>query len=282
MKKQKKQFQAKSEFKVSYFLWTARKDRDGLCPVYIKSKQNSKTQIVHNTDVKILESQWNWGTKKHPKNEPKNKPEKLLTLETNLKQTYRDLLAQGYEPNLSDLLAHQNDTPKPSDKNVVKWCDDYIKSTKYSEGQRKAIRTLKSNIKDFRPSLTFDKIKTPVLERFFEHLTDKNVANNSQYKRLRALVNVASHAGLIIPDLINYRISYSTKNAIKVRLNWPEVKKVMDTKTQSDLEAMAKDVFMLACFSGLRISDILTIQQGELHDYHYERVQTKTKTTVLV
>lgn len=121
-----------------------------------------------------------------------------------------------------------------------------------------------------------------MLDRFFDHLTEKKVANNSQYKRLRALVNVAKHAGQNIPDLMTYQIPYSTKNALKVRLNWAEVKKVMETETINDLEAIAKDVFLLACFSGLRISDILTVGQGELHEYHYERIQTKTKTTVLV
>lgn len=273
---------AKSEFKVSYFLWIARKDKEDKAPVYIKSKQNSDAQIVYNTGVKLLNEQWNWGTKKKPKNEPKNKPAVLIDLETKLKETYRELFAQGYEPTLTDLIANKDKERKPSDSGIVTWCNDYLKSTKYSEGQKKSVRTLKSNIKDFRPGLTFDKIKTPVLERFFEHLTEKGVANNSQYKRLRALVNVAVHAGQSIPDLTNYRISYSTKNALKQRLNWPEVKKILETATENNLEAIAKDAFLLACFSGLRISDILTLDKGGLHDYHYERQQIKTKQQVMV
>lgn len=275
----KAQFRVKPEFQVTYFLWKARKDKNGNAPVYIRSKQNSDKQIPHNTGVKIHPQEWS-----KSKREPKNKPAALIELERKLKETYRDLLAQGYEPNLTDLLKHQNDARKPTDKNIVAWCDDYNKSGKYSEGQKKAIRTLKSNIKDFRQGLTFDKIKTPLLEKFFEHLTEKKVANNSQYKRLRGLVNVASHAGQNIPDLNNYKISYSTKNALKVRLNWTEVKKAMETETINELEALAKDVFMLACFSGLRISDILTIERGTLHDLpaHYERIQTKTKHPVLV
>jgi integrase len=273
----------KTEFQISYFLWQARKDKNGLCPVYIKSKQNSDKQIVYNTGVKLLKDQWNFGTKKKPKNEPKNKPGKLLTLENELTATYRDLYAQGKDPiTLNDLLDNKGKRRKPTDKNIIAWCDDYLKSDKYSEGQKKAVSTLKSNIKDFRAFLTFDKIKTPLLEGFFEHLTEKGVANNSQYKRLRAMVNIAAHAGQSIPDLTNYKISYSTKNALKQRLNWQEVKKVMKTKTESNIEATAKDVFLLACFSGLRISDIQTLNQGELHDYHYERIQTKTGQPVMV
>ena len=56
----------------------------------------------------------------------------------------------------------------------------------------------------------------------------------------------------------------------------------MQTETNTGLEAVSKDVFLLACFSGLRISDLLTLNRGELHDYHYQRIQTKTKREVLV
>lgn len=293
----------KAEFKVSYFLWKDRAGSDGLAPVYIRSMQNSEKQIPYNTGVKMHTSQWNYGTKKRPKNEPKNKPAALLELERKLKETYRDLVAHGHEPNLTQLLEHRNDTRKPTDMGIVAWCDDYLKG-QYSEGQKKAVRTLRTNfagtepkkrknkkgekddqekkIPGFSPSLTFDKLTKPRLKAFFEYLTLKGVANNSQYKRLRALVNVANHANIDLPHLNNYQLPYETKNALKTRLTPAEVKAIMKTETKSNLEQVAKDVFLLACFSGLRISDILSLNRGELHEYHYERVQTKTKMPVLV
>lgn len=266
----------KAEFQVTYFLWKARTDKSGLAPVYIRSKQNSKKQISYNTGVKLHKDQWN-----PKKREPKNKPATLLELEGKLKATYRDLSAQGYEPDFALLLKHLNDVRKPTDKGIIAWCEDYLRSD-YSEGQKKAVRTLKTNIEGFNESLTFDKLTKPRLKNFFEHLTKTGVANNSQYKRLRALVNVANHANIDLPHLTSYQLPYESRNVLKVRLNWTEVQAVMKTETGSKLEAVAKDVFLLACFSGLRISDILTIRQGELHDYHYERLQTKTKSTVLV
>ncbi len=274
----------KAEFQITYFLWKARKDKDGLAPVYIRSKQNSDKQISYNTGVKIDPHQWNV-----KKNEPKSKPETLGDLETKLKATYKDLSNQGYEPTLTDLLTHQNDSRKPTDKNIVAWCDDYLKSP-YSAGQKKSVHTLKTNlagvekkkIAGFNSSLTFDKLTKPRIKSFFEWLTSHGVANNSQYKRLRALINVAEHANLVIPDLKSYEMPYSTANALKPRLTWHEVKKVMETEANSDLEQVAKDVFLLACFSGLRIDDILTLNQGELHKFYYERIQNKTKQPVLV
>ena len=266
----------KAEFQVTYFLWKSRADKHGQAPIYIRSKQNASKQTSYNTGVKIHPQQWN--KKRH---EPKNKPVALVELERKLTDTYRDLMHDGHEPDLPLILKHLNDSRKPGDKGIISWCDDYEKA-QYSEGQKKAVRTLKSNIESFNKGLTFDKLTKPRLVAFFEHLTGKGVANNSQYKRLRALVNVANHANIECPHLGNYELPYETKNALKARLTWHEVKAIMATDAKTNMESVAKDAFLLACFSGLRISDMLTLNRGELHEYHYERIQTKTKLPVLV
>lgn len=207
----------KSEFKISYFLWKSREDKNGLIPVYIRSMQNSTKQHSINTGVKLLKDQWNFGTKKRPKNEPKNKPAKLIELEAKLKETYRDLSSQGHEPDLSQLMTHLNDVKKPRNQSIVSWCTDYdqakihnkkkeIYEPKYSEGKRKAVRTLKTNIQGFSAGLTFDKLTTPQIDKFLDYLTGQDVANNSQYKRLRAFVNVAKHAGIDCLALTNYKM----------------------------------------------------------------------------
>lgn len=271
----------KAEFQVTYFLWKSRKNAEG-SPVYIRSKQNSAKQISYYTGIRIQSDQWN-----KSKNEPKNKPGKLIELETKLKNTYRDLAAQGHEPNLNDLLSHLNDVKKPTNKNIVAWCDDFLRSP-YSEGQKKAVKTLRFNLagdKDatgYNKNLTFDQLSKPKLKAFFEYLTERGVANNSQYKRLRALINVADHANLNLPELKSYSLPYSTVNSLQPRLTWQEVKSVMNTEAKTKVEQIAKDVFLLACFSGLRIEDLLTLNQGELHQFYYERVQQKTKYPVYV
>ncbi|MFZ2904603.1 MAG: tyrosine-type recombinase/integrase [Cyclobacteriaceae bacterium] len=265
----------KDYFKISYFFWKSRANEEGI-PVYIRSKQNSKSQFTYNTGVRLLKDQWHV-----KKNRPKILPAKLEELEKKLQDSYTDLLNQGNEPTLKDLIENLDKAKKPLGSSIIGWCNDYLNSP-YSEGQKKAVKTIKTNITEHNKALTFDKLTKPRIKAFFEHLTKQGVANNSQYKRLRALINVANHANIDIPALTSYELPYSTVNALKTRLTWAEVKSVMQTDSENDLEQVAKDVFLLACFSGLRISDILSLQRGELNDFHYERLQTKTKQPVLV
>lgn len=271
----------KAHFQVTYFLWTARKNKDGTSPVYIRSQQNTNERMIYNTGLKLREDQWNFGTAKKPRNEPKNKPAKLIDLERKLQDTYSDLLSQGEKPNLDQLIEHLDDVKKPTNKSIVAWCDDYERG-KYSEGRKKAVRTIKSNVEGFNKGLTFDQLTKPRIKAFFEHLSEKGVANNSQYKRLRALVNVANHADIECPHLSNYKLPYETKNALKARLTWSEVKAVIDEPATTTLEQVAKDTFLLACFTGLRISDLQNLHSGELHEYYYERIQIKTGQPVYV
>jgi len=275
----------KSEFKITYFFWEARKDKSGLIPVYIRSKQNSDKQKIHNTGVGVLKDQLKKVTIGKKKTyRLKNKSEKLIVLEGKIQSTYNDLLSQGYEPTLDQILKHMNDRKRPMTKKILDWCDDYLQSAKYSAGQKKAIATLKENIQAHKPELTFDRLTYHVIEDFADWLTERKVANNSQVKRIRSLVNVAKHARVEIPELTTYELPYKEKgNAEKVRLEWAEVKAVMDTEPVTKLETVAKDIFLLACFSGLRISDIQTLKKGKLKDFYYERqTQTKTKRPVFV
>lgn len=259
----------KHEFQITYFLWTARKDKNNLCPVYLVSMQNTKKQIRYNTGLKLDPLQWN-----NKRNEPRNKPVQLIELENRLKENYRQLFEIGHNPTLADLVKYKT---KPKGLTIVQWCEDYIKGA-YSEGQKHAVGTIRTNMIGFNEVMTFERFKRPVIKDFFNYLSSQGVANNSQYKRLRALINVAEHANIKMEP---FEMPYQTGNAIKPRLTWDEVKAVMNTEANG-IEATAKDVFLIACFAGLRIDDILALNKGTLHPFYYERLQGKTKLPVWV
>lgn len=262
----------KSTLKISYW---RRPNKEGFA-VWVKSKQNSEKQIAYHTGVNILKGQWD-----KKKNKPKDLPAKLQELERDLKATYAQMYSEGHAPTLKDVWEARNDPKKPQGQRITDWCDDYL-TGEYSEGQKKAVATIKSNIIEFAPSLTFDRLRTPQIKEFFQWLTKKKVANNSQHKRLLALRHVATHAGVDAPELKAYKLPYSTVNAMTPRLTWPEVRQVIKTETKSDIEKAAKEVFLLCCFSGLRIEDILNPIDNKIHPSYYSAIMRKTKKEVYV
>lgn len=265
----------KNDFLITYFLWTARKGRDGLAPLYLSSKQNSSKLIRYFTGLRIHPSAWS-----AKRREPKSKPAELLELEGKLRKAYKELVAQGNSPTLDDLLRYSG-TTKPTGQVIAEWCDHY-QSGKYSKSMKKAVGSVKTNLNAFRAGLTFQQLNRTTLKAFFDFLSARGVANNTQAKWLSSLRNVAEHAEADCPDLEKFELPYSSGDAFQVRLTWQEVQSVERVEPTSRVEAAAKLVFMLACFSGLRISDLLTIRKGTLHANYYERLQTKTKRPVYV
>lgn len=269
----------KSSFKITYYLRTKAKDKENRMPLYIRSQQNSKKLHVFNTGVKLLKSQWYGG-------KPKNEDAKLMELTRKIQDTYRYLLEKGYRPDLKMIIENLNVKKPSNSEKIVDKCQEYIDNEKQgSEGIKKAVKTLKTNLEDFDINITFDSIKRTKIEAFLGYLRDKGVANNSQYKRIRALINVARYANKDLPELYNFKMRDSglkTKNANRPRLNWQEVRSIMKTDPMTKMEETAKDLFILSCFSGLRISDLLTLQDGKLTENYFEKEQIKTNESVFI
>lgn len=85
----------KLTFKISYYLRTKAKDREGRMPLYIRSQQNSKKLHVLNTGIKLQDDEWD-----ELNNEPNHKTSSLIELEIKIKDAYRYLLDKSIVPDL--------------------------------------------------------------------------------------------------------------------------------------------------------------------------------------
>lgn len=273
----------KENLNISYSILD-RPDQEKKCPIVIRSRQNSEKEIVKFTSLKATKREWD---KKGRYKLDAKANAKLNELRERITGSYKDLFEQGLIPTLETAWTNMKEngySPRPQGAEVLDWIDDYIKKTKDSEGKKKGVKTLRSNLEQWNPKLKFSALSTGVLTRFVDWLNENGVANNSAYKRLRSLNVVARYASQSVEikeDLFRYKLPYSTRNGSVPRLTYQEVMKVRETDAVG-LEAIAKDVFLLACFTGLRIQDILTIREAELGEFHLEKFQDKTGQTVSV
>jgi integrase/recombinase XerD len=277
--------QIKKNIRVNYHLLD-RQDNERKLPIVIRSRQNTTKEIVKFTGSKATIKEWDSKNGRFKNNIEEN--EKLNSLRDSLNSIYGDLLAEGYTPTLDDIwykLKDSRHTLTPTGDDVIKWIDNYLEKSRDGHGKKKSVITLKTNLTDWNPKIKLSGLTTGTLTRFTDWLNDNGVANNSAYKRIRALTIVSKFASQHVPvcaDVFRYEFPYKTKNGTPPRLTYEEVKQVMKTEPMNEIEEVAKDVFLLACFTGLRISDILTINEGELHSFHYEKMQIKTKEMVYI
>jgi len=273
----------KNYFKISYLLRESAKDNHGNCPLYIRSQQNSDKRLQYNTGIRLHTSQWH-----SKKNVPKNKPAKLMELERDLSNAYNELFDQGKTPNLNDIIKYiqgevSTGIVKKDNTNILEAAEIFLKKEKASYGQRRGVKTMIHRLSLYNKNLRFAECTEEVLTAFVDDMNTRGIKNNSAYKTIRAINVVAKDAGQSrAGDLLMYKMPYKTKNATVPRLTKEEVKAILALKTETTVEQVALEVFELACYCGLRISDLLTLQEGELHDGYYEKLQEKTGVPVYV
>jgi integrase len=273
---------AKDFFDVSFYL--GRPDKTGRFQVFVGSKQNTDMTIRMFTDVKVYEHEWKYAKKGSTKGmlkAPSSDRTSLEQLKVRLENAYSDLCEQGQVPNLRDIWNHAPENI-PSDDKILPWIEKYLKS---KGAKTKPVTSMKFHLEKFNRNLVFQKLNNRTMKDFLDKMIENGLSNNTAYKMLLALQIVCRYAVTynihVRPEVFDYKMPYSTKNGSVARLTWAEVKAVMDVDVVG-MEALAKDVFLIACFTGLRISDILTIHEATLGNFHLELQQEKTNEPVLI
>jgi integrase len=269
-------------FEVHYII---RKDlkskKDGTVPVFARSRVNSSKLILKATGVKVKPGDWS-----DPKQRSKSDADvntRLNDLEKRLKASFEELKNDGFVPTL-EMCWNYQPSEKHKAKTIIDWAELYLKKSKASVGQRRGVKTMIHRLDLYNPKLRFTQCTGTVLTAFVDHMNSRGVQNNSAYKSLRALHVVAKFADQDnAADLLRFKMPYKTKNGTVTRINWSEVKIILATKTETPLEKLALDVFEIACFTGLRISDILSLPDGDLSSgWYYEKIQEKTGEPVFI
>jgi site-specific recombinase XerD len=148
-------------------------------------------------------------------------------------------------------------------------------------------------LKEFKKNILFEELNFELLKAFENYLTGKGLAINTRkkyFQNIRAWVNLAINKDYMTLDKYPFRNKFRLKTEETQRcfLSPEEIERIenLQFETQNTHLQKVKDMFLFACYTGLRFSDItavskdcLTTQDGNM--WLAMKMQ-KTKNTIRI
>lgn len=284
-------------------------------PIYLIFSYGRRNELRYSTGWKVLNPKnWDKGRQRvrnvvaEPSSNHIN--EALKKLETFFLAKYFDLKKSNIEitnkalRNELDIYLKKRSPKKSvsSYKNLIECYEFYyehfsknpLPTTKsvFSDGTVRSYKTSHKLLKEFNESvysINYDRITLNFYYDYLEFLRGKNYSNNyisKQIKNLKTIMNFAwerkFHSNL------DFKLKAFTKIPEQVNhiyLNQEEIERINALSLTGKID-IARDLFIVACNSGLRVSDFNRLTSSNIKNYKgskYIEIETKkTKSIVAI
>lgn len=281
--------------KVKYYLKSPNASGVSLISLYLR--YGSTQQVVVSTNCYVDPKDWDAKTQRLKRN-----AQNALEVNNNLKkweheadEIYNRRLYQKLpldpkyiKPDLEKLVRPAASTPKIRATDLLSFVDSYITSVKGFKNVN-TIRTYNTHLKllrdfakaSFRKSIAFSDITLDFYLELKDFMTkDRKFNDNTMNKHtgiLKFFLNEATERGLNKNfDYRSRRFTTSRKEVYSVYLNADEINAIRDLDLSSNPRLdKVRDLFVIGCYSGLRFSDLSSIQAENISpDLLFLRVKT--------
>lgn len=152
---------------------------------------------------------------------------------------------------------------------VSEWVKEILRLYKFSHGRIRHYLSITNKLNAFQSGITLAQFDAKVLQSFETYLRNTKIDNNtiqSNMKLVKSILNKAANAGLV------------DANKFKGYKNVKYIQKIPDYLTQNELEELKKFIislpdnnykkaglfFLLSCYTGYRISDLMTYERSKV------------------
>lgn len=249
-----------------------RLSKDGTAPIHIdiyRSGKNNLRKFI-NSEVSILEEEWDKKkgvVKKHPNASHLNK---LIRDRIAAIENYEySLLTQGQiltETLLEDFLKNSQNNQQSFISFFKAEIDPLLK-----RGTRKEHLYTYNMLVEFRNEILFSEINLTIVHEFDRFLKlEKGLMQNTVHKHhqhINRFLRLASIKGIFLESRNPY-LNFKSKKEASDRLNLSptELKKLEGlniTAGYPELQ-LTLDIFLFSCYTGLRFSDVETLEKSHL------------------
>lgn len=259
-------------------------------------------RVVISTGDKIHPEEWDFVKQRAVVNRkaPKNAEVNLWLdkIEGEVKSIFRNLFIDGITPTASNVRAKLMEalsiTPvKAPEKKVdfMGFIQEYMEQSKVSKAKEtiKSYKTTLNHLNKFcaenKCKLDFNDINIAFYHQFTGHLQEIGNSKNTiskQIKNLKTFMQEASERGLNTNmDFKSRSFKKVTEEVDKIYLTEEEIDRIYKLDLPTG-KARVRDLFVIACYTGLRYSDFSEIKPANiLHDQIHMRTQ-KTGEKVII
>lgn len=268
--------------------------------IYLQFNYYSTNRLKISTKISIPEDQWD------AKRELPRKSYKHYHLIKGRIELYRELterlyleyISKGQIPTTDQLKADvlsNIDNGGSQAPDVIRFIQTFIakrsQSNAYTKGTIQTYRPIIKDLMDFAPGIRFDKFNAAWMMRFRDHLYAKGLEQNTVHKKLSTLRNMIGEAiedGIQVnQDFRSKRIKAPKVETTQIYLSEDEIERFYRAPVTGEREE-ARDVFVLMCYTGPRISDTWKIgrssffNQNGLEYFSFHMKKTKQAVNIPV
>lgn len=273
---------------------------------YIQARINGefadgKTRFTFSCGIKAKQSEWNRKKNqvKSSAKDSKYKNERLILIESALKDIIKDYLYKGVQPSTIE-LREQLKERLGEQKNVkheylLPFYKEFISSvdlSKSAEANHKTCYNILTAYEKLNNRISFESVNIQFFNDFILYLQLETNAQSKNYI-LRLITDIKRvldearkrkfHTNIEYKDF-----KYSGEDSDAIYLTDQEINRIYQLDLSESLNSLSitRDMFVIGCMTGLRYSDFKTIKPEQFrkinNQYYYASRNSKTNTDVFI
>lgn len=253
-------------------------NRQGLAPVALECRQGAN-KVYFSSKVLIGPGQWAKGAVVNHDNAEKLTVY-LVRWKNEIEEIELDALLRGKHLTLYQLKEAVK-TGLRSNATIREFSEAVISRSDRKKETKRSYQYLCNEIEKEYGRLTLDDITHDWIEKFRTKMRNQQLSDNTikgRLKALRCLINEALKRNLITDDPFKY-ITIGNMSARVGYLEADEVRR-LERLNLKGKEAKVRDLFLLSCYTGLRWSDLSTLEEADISNGMLHKTMKKTSFDV--
>jgi integrase len=173
---------------------------------------------------------------------------------------------------------------------LFEFFDYYLKTAKIKPATLKSYTTTKNSLAEYRDAvninLSFKNVDIDFYNSFIDFLQGKKLSKNTIGLRIKIIKTVLREAHdrdiEVCNDYTKKTFKRIGETSDAIYLNDSELKQIYETKDLPLYLERARDLFLIGCYTGLRVSDYSRLTKNNIKDGNIEITTQKTDQKVVI